>query len=133
MGMQHSYFWLASMAWDRLTLKYTKKCESFPVGSLCAVLPSDRRSSLFFHHIFLPSLYLLRCVYLTHSSRRGSKLALNNNRTDNYSQGTTQKTKWNKMDHWPFFLSCSSFSPSIHLLFPLRLLPLYLWLYHIFG
>lgn len=69
-----------------------------------AVLPSDRRSSLFSHHIFLPSLYLLCCVYLTHSSRRGSKLALNNNQNDNYSQGTTQKTEWDKMGHWPFFI-----------------------------
>lgn len=37
------------------------------------------------------SLYLLCRVYLTHSSRRGNKLALSINLTDNYSQETIQR------------------------------------------
>lgn len=64
---------------------------SSPLGSVCAVLPSDSSSSLFSHPLFLPPLYLLRCVYLTHSSQRGNKLALSNNLTDNYSQTERQR------------------------------------------
>lgn len=51
---------------------------------------------------FSSSLYLLRCVYLTHSSQRGNKLALNNNPTDNYGQAAMQRKEWDNMGHWPF-------------------------------
>lgn len=62
---------------------------------------------------FCPTIYLLGCVYLTHSSRRGSELALNNNRTDNYSQAATQKTQWEKMGHRPPLLLFPA-PPPIH-------------------
>lgn len=72
-----------------------------PLGCVFAVLPSDSGSSLFPHspppthtpsRISSPSsLYLLCRIYLTHSSRRGNKLALSINLTDNYSQETIQR------------------------------------------
>lgn len=55
-------------------------CCHLIAAAVCSPIPS-----------FSPSLYLLRCVYLTHSSQRGNKLALNNNLTDNYSQAATRR------------------------------------------
>lgn len=93
------------------TYKYTlTRLTLPPVGSVCAVLPSDSSSSsLFSHSLFSPSLYLLRCVYLTHSSQRGNKLALNNNLTDNYRQAAISRGRSGK--NGPLAL--------LHLFFPL--------------
>lgn len=77
------------------TYKYTLTYLHLPPWAAC-VLGCHLIASAVCSPSFSPSLYLLHCVYLTHSSQRGNKLALNNNLTDNYSQPTTQKKEWDK-------------------------------------
>lgn len=68
-------------------------CCHLIAAAVCSPFPS-----------FSPSLYLLRCVYLTHSSQRGNKLALNNNLTDNYSQAATRRKEYDNKGQSPFLL-----------------------------
>lgn len=99
--------WTCTHASDRHVQRQT------PQGSVCAVLPSDCSSSLFTQSFFPPTFYLLCHVYLTHSSQRGNKLALNNNLTDNYSKANPQ---WNELDNTGY-LSTASPSAFVPLLY----------------